>query len=259
MWNDLTTNEKTNGGGGGGGPSSVFPKPFYQVGITPADSARDVPERVAHPPRRRTCPTTRWRTEHPPPVGGTSAATPSFAGILALVTQAVVTNGGPLGLGDVNPQLYTLFKSNPEAFHDIVTGTNDSPCLSSDPTDYPDCPVGGDYGGYPATTGYDLGTGLGSVDAAKLVAAWSVQANTTTTVAASATSTTVDTPVTLSAHVSRHGHGEHGERDGQPSPSTSRRTPAPRARCTPAATVASTRAGASAPSPSPPARPPAPT
>ncbi len=141
----------------------------------------------------------------PTPVGGTSAATPSFAGILALVTQAVVTNGGPLGLGDVNPQLYALARSNPEAFHDIVAGDNNSPCLASDMADYPDCPAAGSYGGYKAGTGYDLGSGLGSVDAANLVAAWSVQANTAVTVAASATTASVDTPVTLSAHVSSAG------------------------------------------------------
>ncbi len=204
VWNDLTTNQKTSGGGGTGGPSSIFPKPFYQVGMTPADGARDVPD-VSLTASPENVPYYTVEDGDPTPVGGTSAATPSFAGILALVTQAVATNGGPLGLGDVNPQLYALFKSNPEAFHDIVTGTNDAPCLVSDPTDYPDCPVGGTYGGYAAAVGYDRATGLGSVDAAKLVAAWSVQANTTTTVAASTTSTAVDTPITLSAHVSSAG------------------------------------------------------
>jgi len=104
--------------------------------------------------------------------GGTSAATPVFAGIVLLVAQAVGANG----LGNINPALYSL-ASEPArvclttaiteacVFHDITTGNNLVPC------------TGGTNGcianeiGYSAAVGYDLVTGLGSVDATGLALA----------------------------------------------------------------------------------------
>ncbi len=102
--------------------------------------------------------------------GGTSTSAPAFAGMLALVEQAV---GGRLGM-DANQTLYQLFNgSNGSAvFHDITQGNNSVVCTSGTPN----CAEvsSGDYflTGYPTTTGYDLATGLGSVDATNLVNNW---------------------------------------------------------------------------------------
>jgi subtilase family serine protease len=72
-------------------------------------------------------------------VGGTSASTQAWAGIIAIIDQGRVLSGqAPLdGATQTLPALYALSSSN---FHDIVSGGN----------------------GYAATRGYDLATGLGS-------------------------------------------------------------------------------------------------
>ncbi len=99
---------------------------------------------------------------------GTSAAAPAFAGMLALVLQA--TN--QTGLGNANRLLYPLAQSNPEAFHDVVNGDIIVPCTG----DSPDCRNG--KVGYATGPGYDMATGLGSVDLDRLIAAWPRQAAT---------------------------------------------------------------------------------
>jgi kumamolisin len=80
--------------------------------------------------------------------GGTSFATPMWAGYLALANQQEVAKGGkPLGF--INPTLYTigLGSSYDTDFHDITSGSN----------------------GYPATKGYDLATGWGSPNGSGLI------------------------------------------------------------------------------------------
>jgi hypothetical protein len=94
-------------------------------------------------------------------VGGTSVATPNLAAMLAVIEQA---NGGG-ALGNVNPALYAL-AAGPRAtsiFHDITTGDNIVPCTAYTPN----CSSTGSMG-YSAGTGYDLTTGLGSLDAGAL-------------------------------------------------------------------------------------------
>jgi hypothetical protein len=95
-------------------------------------------------------------------VGGTSAAAPSFAAIVVLLNQYWRTNG----LGNINPNLYALSQSVPGLFHDVTTGNNVVPCQVGSS----DCPNGSL--GYAAGPGYDQVTGIGSVDAAHLVANW---------------------------------------------------------------------------------------
>jgi subtilase family serine protease len=218
VWNDSTI--AYGPGGGGGGASIIWPKPAYQQAVAgmPNDGARDVPD-VALTASANNVGYLVWEptsledggpTDGLGPVGGTSASTPSFAGILARVNQAVVAHGGPLGLGNVNPQLYSLFASNGAsgAFHDIVIGDNTVPCDPNDSTDYPDCPAadggypegGSSYGGYFAHPGYDLASGLGSVDATKLVTAWVGLTPTTTALTVPSTATP-GTAVTLSATI----------------------------------------------------------
>jgi hypothetical protein len=98
-------------------------------------------------------------------VGGTSAAAPTFAGIVALINQQMNT---PKGQGNINVTLYPMAQNSPAAFHDITVGNNMVPCKAGSP----DCPASGELG-YSAGPGYDQATGLGSVDAYNLVMAWS--------------------------------------------------------------------------------------
>ena len=88
--------------------------------------------------------------------GGTSEATPEFAGIVALADQFA---GRRLGL--VNPALYDLYRLHAPGIVDVTRGGN----TVSFPV------TGGLFTvpGYRAGRGYDLVTGLGTVDAAQLV------------------------------------------------------------------------------------------
>ncbi len=88
--------------------------------------------------------------------GGTSFATPRWAGFIALVNQQSVANGGST-MGFLNPKIYNIgvaanYASN---FHDIVSGNNK--------------PSEGSGSGFNAVTGYDLVTGWGSPQGATLV------------------------------------------------------------------------------------------
>jgi hypothetical protein len=139
-------------------------------------------------------------------IGGTSASTPAFAGIMAMINQK--TNSRQ---GNANYTLYRLFAQQPATgcnsstppvstcvFNDVTSGTIAMPCLTGST---PDCQTSvksdqfGILNGYPTTTGYDLATGLGTVNAANLVNAW------TTTAAGSKGSTTTlsmtPTPLTI--------------------------------------------------------------
>jgi hypothetical protein len=142
-------------------------------------------------------------------VGGTSAAAPAFAGMMALVNQ--FTNS-KTGQGNANYELYQLASSQSGAncnsttgpassciFNDVTFGTITVPCAAGSTSDCT-VSVGGDkYGvlsGYDAGTGYDLATGLGSVNAFNLVTNWhNATFNSTTTILSLNGSTTA--PVTV--------------------------------------------------------------
>jgi hypothetical protein len=154
----------------GGGPSSFFSKPSWQTGTgVPADGMRDVPDvsltaSPVHDPYNvfTIDPSTGQSIETV--VGGTSASAPVFAGIVALLNQSLAQAGQGTA-GNINPELYAL-AGRPGVFHDITTGNNTVPCSIG-----PNC-GSGSYG-YLAGPGYDLVTGLGSVDAYEMVACWS--------------------------------------------------------------------------------------
>ena len=86
--------------------------------------------------------------------GGTSAAAPFWAGLIALADQEA---GHPLGF--VNPAIYQIARGPQyhQAFHDITTGNNT-------------VVVNGDtITGYQAGPGWDPVTGWGTPDAQVLV------------------------------------------------------------------------------------------
>ena len=117
----------------------------------------------------------------PPIIGGTSASAPIFAGVIALMNQYLLNNDNisTAGLGNVNPILYKLaLTSSNGAFNKVNTGDNNVYCSPGTPTGMPStvvCPTTGIFGfsasTSDATTGYNLVTGLGSVDVNKLAVA----------------------------------------------------------------------------------------
>jgi len=190
-WNDTSTSLGLTAGGGGA--SSVIPKPAWQAGTgVPNDGARDVPDisfsaspvhdsylicsenfnASANPQFTPTCVNGFRQTNgNLTAVGGTSIGPPAFAGIVALINQAT---GHSTGSGNINTVLYPLAARVPTAFHDVTSGSNQVPFSTT-------CAPTNQIG-YSAVPGYDLATGLGSIDASNLVTNW-----TTVTPASTAT------------------------------------------------------------------------
>lgn len=101
-------------------------------------------------------------------VGGTSAAAPAFAGMLALVKQKTGTR-----LGQADYALYDMAKSSYSiVFNDVTSGDNSVNCQAS--TGGCTANTAGYYfmTGYNATAGYDRASGLGSVIATHMVSNW---------------------------------------------------------------------------------------
>jgi uncharacterized protein (TIGR03437 family) len=169
-WNDSTPG---NPGASGGGASAFFTKPSWQTGTgVPSDGARDVPD-VSLAASADHDGYLVYSAGSLSVVGGTSAGAPAFAGIASLLNQYLIAAGQQsiAGLGNVNPRLYSLAQSSPAAFHDVTTGSNiiNVTCGFRNRGCTP-----GSFG-YNAGAGYDLVTGLGSVDTYSLVLAWSGQ------------------------------------------------------------------------------------
>ena len=145
-------------------------------------------------------------------VGGTSASVQAFAGIMALInqSQATVSNPAPRQ-GNANYILYKLYKqhslgsgictSNPAAasasgcvFYDVTAGNISVACKGGSLNCSNTSTAANQYGvissgGAPAwktTAGYDLATGLGTVNVANLANAWGGVGLTATTTAITA-------------------------------------------------------------------------
>ncbi len=97
-------------------------------------------------------------------VGGTSAAAPAFAGMLAVISQAQ----SGVRLGQADTVLYSLYKQDPTLFHDVTQGTISVTCKPGSL----DCGSNSFLKGFDAGAGYDLATGLGSPDLARIAKAW---------------------------------------------------------------------------------------
>ena len=167
VWNDTATRNKLLGGGGG--QSILFTKPSWQTGPgVPNDGARDVPDIsfAASPDHDGFRVVLNGATGI---FGGTSVAAPVFAGMVSLLNQAQMAAGGPSGLGNINPKLYSLAQTAPYVFHDVTVGSNAVPCTAGSTG----CTSGSI--GYGATQGYDRASGLGSIDLSSLASAWGGQ------------------------------------------------------------------------------------
>ena len=128
--------------GSGGGVSGYFSRPSWQKGLgVPGGSQRLVPDVASAADPQYGCFVFFGGSGNV--VGGTSWASPTWAGFCALMNQA---RGGSAGLGALNPRLYPLLETN--SFRDITSGGN---------------------GTDSADTGYDLVTGIGVPDITNLV------------------------------------------------------------------------------------------
>jgi len=178
-----------------------YAKPSWQTGTgVPGDSKRDLPDvslfasngfvgnfymMCERDASNGPCSTSNFLG-----IGGTSAAAPAFAGLLALVDEKAGARQG-----NANYIFYKLASksgntcpsaANPAStciFYDIPTGSTIAmPCLAGTAN----CTASGShqYGvlpGYATTAGYDLATGLGTVNANNLVNEWSSVSNTPST------------------------------------------------------------------------------
>ena len=118
--------------------------------------------------------------------GGTSFDAPIFAGMLAIVNQKLNSTGQ----GVVNTTIYKLASNATtyaSAFHDITSGTNE--CTAGSTL----CSVAGESE-FPAGTGYDEASGLGSVDFNNLLSAWANSAAPTSVATTTTLSPATSTP-----------------------------------------------------------------
>lgn len=198
-WNDSAA---LNGlDASGGGPSALFPKPAWQSGNgVPNDNVRDVPD-ISFAASDRHDPYAAVLFGFPTPLGGTSASAPLFAGMLALLNQYEVSQGviAAPGLGNINPSLYTLAQTSSGAFHDITTGSSDVPCAQGTL----DCVNG--VLGFNAGPGYDLTTGLGSLDLNNFITQWKPGLPATVSLSLSPTAAGLTDTVQLTATVAGAG------------------------------------------------------
>ncbi|HEX4378662.1 MAG TPA: S53 family peptidase, partial [Candidatus Acidoferrum sp.] len=227
---------------GGGGPSTINTKPAYQTGINgmPAANFRQIPDvslfsgngtnasfliicqedgNTGTGSSTSSCDLNSPFTDFQG-VGGTSAAAPAFAGIMAMVNQKTGQRQG-----NANFVLYQLYKNGsasticPSAaapagtciFYDTVLGNNSVACAGGS-TNCSNA-TSGQFGvlvdptattkpAFITTTGYDNATGLGSLNVTNLLNAWSSATFTADTVSLTGPSGTVTHGSTQTFHVS---------------------------------------------------------
>ena len=212
--------------GGSGGRSAVYAKPDWQnagVDGMPADGVRDLPDVSIFASSGSSghftlfCDSDAAQGGAPcdygngtdliaNAVGGTSVATPSFAGIMLLENQYLAEQQGapaPVRIGNVAPRLYQIaaaqFASATQlkqcnasrgnktgvacVFHDVTSSSNSVPCVAGTASCYTDATSTQGIGvlstnlktgteAFAARPGYSLATGLGSVDAFHLIIAY---------------------------------------------------------------------------------------
>lgn len=169
----------------GGGASTLFAKPSWQSGVAgiPNDGARDVPDVSLTAAEHDfyllcvdgSCTANSMGQFSFQGVSGTSASAPAFAGMMALVNHKTGTRQGQAApvlyqlaatesLAQCNGSSTTALPATNCIFNDSTVGNNSVPGQVG---------YGTANAKYKATTGYDLATGLGSVNLANLVNRWS--------------------------------------------------------------------------------------
>jgi hypothetical protein len=163
---------------GGGGESALYSVPVWQP--IPANRAADVTARYARLLPDIALPTALNSTTNRGLVfcmggattsdglvacnavraGGSAAAAALFAGVAAIIAEK---NGAQ---GNLAPTLYEVSRRS-GVFEDVQQGNARLNCIAGSPS----CNASGLIG-FDATTGYDLATGLGSINAQKLVNEW---------------------------------------------------------------------------------------
>jgi subtilase family serine protease len=245
-----STSTLLNSTAGSGGPSSIYSKPSWQTGLS-SDSFRDIPDVslfssdgqnksfyiVCQSDQDITgdtgCNLTKFTSTTPfhdfQAVGGTSAATPTFAAIIALINQA---KGGRQG--NANYALYNTYSvakaanqvcnsssfsapstSNNCVFYDTTKGNVSVACVGGKPNCSNTSTAANQFGAMATTTGgttlafntatgYDLATGLGSVNVANLLTKWAAPALTgTTTTLTGPPSSTIGASATFTGTVTK--------------------------------------------------------
>lgn len=160
-WNDQSSSPSASGGGF----SRLFTRPGYQNGVPGIGTTRGVPDVAGEATG-----TSGMALAFGAPgggdelvgAGGTSAAAPFWAGLIALADQEA---GHALGF--VNPAIYRIAQSAEyhKAFHDVTTGNNTVTLNGITIT------------GYQAGTGWDPVTGWGTPDAQVLIPLLAQDAN----------------------------------------------------------------------------------
>jgi subtilase family serine protease len=160
VWND--TNLFGSPAAGGGGPSTVFPRPSYQNSVAGAvGNWRGVPDISLSAAVDGSALVFLDADAAQGPagyylIGGTSEASPEFSGIVAIADQMAGH-----GLGLINPALYQMEAAHDPGIVDVTGGTNTVTF-----------PQGGSehtVRGWDAVNGYDLASGVGTIDAAQFV------------------------------------------------------------------------------------------
>jgi len=169
VWNDSTNyalNDVFFGTPGptatatGGGLSAVFSRPSYQDSVAGVvGDQRGVPDISMSAACSGLVNT--YQSFPGQPAGwyvdcGTSEATPLFAGIMALADQVA---GHSLGL--INPALYAMSAAHEPGIVDVTTGNNSVSFIQNNELVH--------VKGFNAGPGYDLASGVGTVDAALFV------------------------------------------------------------------------------------------
>jgi subtilase family serine protease len=153
VWNESADQGGSGLWASGGGASTYYVQPSWQTGVAGANhnGMRLVPDvavsAASHDGYIINENGSFWV------IAGTSAASPSYAGILAVVVQ----KQGGAGQGNANPGLYAMLNASQSPFHATPSGSNTVPGVT----------------GFTASgSAYNLATGLGSVDANLLVNVW---------------------------------------------------------------------------------------
>ncbi|KAA6455693.1 hypothetical protein DYQ86_27125 [Acidobacteria bacterium AB60] len=216
-WNEpLDPRSAPQVAGSGGGVSSIIPTPAWQTGpgVPAARAGRYTPDLSFSSSCHdgyfgcmaaigADCIKNGSSVPQFVSICGTSAAAPSMAGITATLDSKL-----QYAVGNINPELYTLAQTQPSVFHDAtplssgVAACNvNTPSMCNNSTPGTRSLTGG-QAGYPLTTGYDLVTGLGSLDIGNFLNGFGAVLTTpTVTVTPSAATIPAEQPLTLSITV----------------------------------------------------------